>query len=62
MSGKTLSRVSFIPAYINNNSEPEILYSNDKRFAEVVNYINNISKDQGLNSTFTIEGNEGVII
>jgi poly-gamma-glutamate capsule biosynthesis protein CapA/YwtB (metallophosphatase superfamily) len=62
VSGKTLSRVSFIPAYINNNSEPEILSSNDKRFAEVVYYINNISKDQGLNTTYTIEGNEGVII
>jgi poly-gamma-glutamate capsule biosynthesis protein CapA/YwtB (metallophosphatase superfamily) len=62
VSDKAVSRVSFLPAYINKTGEPEILTSKDKRFVEVVDYMREISRDQGLNTEFTQDGNEVLII
>jgi hypothetical protein len=61
VANKTVSKVSFLPTYINKASEPEILTPQDKRFDEVVEYMKEISIDQGLNTKFTIEGNEVVV-
>jgi hypothetical protein len=61
ISGKTISKVSFLPTYINKRSEPEILSSDDTRFAEVLQYVKDISQDQGLNTGFTVKGNEIII-
>jgi hypothetical protein len=55
---KRIERVSFLPVYINTQSEPELLPVHDKRFHEVVLYMNDITKDQKLNTRYTIEGDE----
>jgi hypothetical protein len=61
MGNKAIKKVSFLPAIINNKAEPEVLAPADKRFAEVCNYMEDISKDQGLNFKFSIEGDEVVV-
>ena len=61
ISGNNISQVSFLPIYINNRGEPELLLPDDARFSEVVNYVNEISADQGLRTEYTIDGNEVVI-
>jgi poly-gamma-glutamate capsule biosynthesis protein CapA/YwtB (metallophosphatase superfamily) len=61
ISNKAISRVSFLPVYINKKSEPEILVSKDKRFGEVLGYMQEISRDQGLDTEYTIDGDEIVI-
>lgn len=58
---KAIHRVSFLPAYLNIRSEPEVLSSRDKKFEEVVEYVKEITKDQGLDSSFIIDGDEVVI-
>ncbi|MFC1864096.1 hypothetical protein ACFL1Z_09125 [Thermodesulfobacteriota bacterium] len=58
---KDIHCVSFLPAYLNAGSEPEVLDSQDKRFEEVVEYMKGITLDQGLGTAFVIEGDEVVI-
>ncbi len=62
ISNKAISKVSFLPAYINKKGEPEILVSKDERFGEVLRYMKEISRDQGLNTEYTVDGDEVVII
>jgi poly-gamma-glutamate synthesis protein (capsule biosynthesis protein) len=50
--------VSLLPTYINKQSQPEVLTSKDDRFGEVVRYIQEITRDQGLDTNYTIEGDE----
>jgi poly-gamma-glutamate capsule biosynthesis protein CapA/YwtB (metallophosphatase superfamily) len=59
--GKKVDRVSFLPVYITPEGEPEILNSNDARFNDVMNYMKDISADQGLTTEFTVKGNEVVV-
>ncbi|MFC2065890.1 CapA family protein [Chloroflexota bacterium] len=61
ISDKKIAGVSFLPAMINPQAEPEILPREDKRFDEVVNYMKDISENQDLNVKYTIKGNEVVI-
>jgi poly-gamma-glutamate synthesis protein (capsule biosynthesis protein) len=61
ISGNTISRVSFLPVYINKTSEPEIMQPNDTRFGEIVNYMKEISIDQGIHTEYIIDGNEVVV-
>jgi poly-gamma-glutamate capsule biosynthesis protein CapA/YwtB (metallophosphatase superfamily) len=61
VSNKAVSKVSFLPVYINKASEPEILTPQDKRFGEVVSYVEEISRDQGLKTNFIVEGSEVII-
>jgi len=61
ISNKAISKVSFLPAYINKKGEPEILVSKDERFSEVLRYMKEISRDQGLSTEYTIDGDEIVI-
>ena len=56
-----IERVSFLPAYINRNAEPEIMLPEDNRFDEVIKYMRQITQSQGLNSTYTVKGTEVVI-
>ena len=61
ISGKKIKRVSFLPAIINQQAEPEILTSGDKRFSEIVKYMTDISRDQGIDTEYVVEGDEVVI-
>jgi poly-gamma-glutamate synthesis protein (capsule biosynthesis protein) len=51
-------QVSFLPTYINRNSQPELLAAGDPRFSEVVDYMRTITDDQALNGRFVVTGDE----
>jgi poly-gamma-glutamate capsule biosynthesis protein CapA/YwtB (metallophosphatase superfamily) len=61
ISNKAVSKVSFLPAYINKRGEPEVLVSKDERFGEVFRYMEEISRDQGLDTKYTIDGDEVIV-
>ena len=61
ISNKEIKKVSVLPTYINKESQPEILDSNDKRFAEVVKYMEQITRDQGLDTKYIIDRDEIII-
>jgi poly-gamma-glutamate synthesis protein (capsule biosynthesis protein) len=61
IADKRIKNVSFMPVYINKRSQPEVLVSSDRRFIEVAQYVEDITRDQGLNTRFKIEGNDVVI-
>ncbi len=58
---KKLTRVSFLPVYINKNAEPEVLARQDKKFDEVVSYMKDITEDQKLNAKYRVDGDEVVV-
>jgi poly-gamma-glutamate capsule biosynthesis protein CapA/YwtB (metallophosphatase superfamily) len=58
---KRIKRISFLPVYLTVGSEPEILKSGDERFEDVVRYIDEITSDQGINTSFALEGDEVII-
>lgn len=60
-SKKKVEQVSFLPTYINKQSQPEILTSNDERFKEVIKYIEEMSKNQNLNVRLSVVNNEVII-
>jgi poly-gamma-glutamate capsule biosynthesis protein CapA/YwtB (metallophosphatase superfamily) len=51
-------RVAVLPTWIVETAEPIILKNGDPRFAQVVDYLRDISLSQGLGVTLTIEGDE----
>jgi poly-gamma-glutamate synthesis protein (capsule biosynthesis protein) len=61
LSNKSIKKVSFLPAYVNKQSQPEILNSQDERFGEVVRYMEEISRNQGLDTQYVVEGDEVLI-
>jgi len=58
---KGINKVSFLPVIINQHGEPEIPAPGDTRFGEVVDYIEDITRDQGLNTRFAVKDNEVII-
>lgn len=61
ISNKAIRSVSFLPTYINKQSQPEVLISKDERFGEVVGYMEEISRDQGLSANYAIDGDKVII-
>jgi len=61
IADKQIKQVSFLPTYINKQSQPEVLAPDDRRFGEVIGYIEEISADQGLEVNFTVQGDEVII-
>jgi poly-gamma-glutamate capsule biosynthesis protein CapA/YwtB (metallophosphatase superfamily) len=57
-----VKRVALLPAYVNRQSQPEILSARDPRFAEVADYLDAITRDQGLSARFERQGDELVIV
>ncbi len=62
ISGKGIERVSFLPCMINQASQPEPLSRDDKRSDEVYQYMEWVCKDQGLDTKFSREGDEVVVL
>jgi hypothetical protein len=62
INDKKIKKVSFLPVIINQQAEPEILSPGDKRLGEIVKYMADITKDQGLDTRYVVEGNEVIII
>lgn len=56
-----VQKVSFLPCYINSKKEPEILLRQDPQSQAVVDYVEEISRSQGLNTEFVREGDEVVV-
>ncbi|MBI4332832.1 MAG: CapA family protein [Chloroflexi bacterium] len=56
---KGVHRVSFLPGFINQKAEPELLSRSDPRFDEVLNYIGPFCKDLG--TALSVEGDEVVV-
>ena len=61
ISNRQIKRVSFLPIYINKQSQPEVLLSGDQRFGEVIGYLEEISRDQGLETRYTVQGDEVIV-
>ena len=53
-----IKKVSYIPCYINEDSEPQIYTHDSPRGKEVFNYIEKISKSQNLATKFSWEADE----
>jgi hypothetical protein len=62
ISNKKIKKVSFLPTIINQQAEPEILGSGDRRFGEIVKYMEDITRDQGLDTKYKVKGDEVIII
>ncbi len=58
---RRIRRISFLPVYISAGSEPEILNAGDERFEDVVQYVDEITKNQGIHTRFVREDDEVVI-
>jgi poly-gamma-glutamate synthesis protein (capsule biosynthesis protein) len=61
INNKEINRLSFLPAYINNKAEPEILTPENGRFGEVVRCMEEITEDQGLATRYTVDGDEVIV-
>jgi poly-gamma-glutamate capsule biosynthesis protein CapA/YwtB (metallophosphatase superfamily) len=61
IKNKKIKRVSFLPTIINKQAEPEILASEDKRFGEIVKYMEEITRDQELDTEYTLSGDEVIV-
>jgi poly-gamma-glutamate synthesis protein (capsule biosynthesis protein) len=61
ISSREIKRVSFLPTYINRQSQPEVLTSKDNRFTEVVEYMQKITADEELDTSYTVDGDEVII-
>jgi hypothetical protein len=57
-----LARVSYIPCYINEKSEPVIQKRSDSYGQQVFDYIKNISESEKLNVHFAWEGDEVLVL
>ncbi|MBI2957431.1 MAG: CapA family protein [Chloroflexi bacterium] len=58
IEGKAIRRVSYLPAYINPDLEPEVVARKDKRAREVFNYVQQISEHEDLAVSFSWKGGE----
>jgi hypothetical protein len=61
IEGGKIKKVSYIPCYINEETEPEIVTSSDIKGKRVFNYMRKISRSQNLDTKFVWEGDEVVI-
>jgi len=52
IAGKRIQSTSLLPVYIDRQSRPEILVENDRRFAEVQEYLERITREAELNGNF----------
>lgn len=56
-----LAEVYFHPVRINQRAQPVSVTSADGEFTEILNYIREISRDQGFNTEFQVAGNRVLI-
>jgi poly-gamma-glutamate synthesis protein (capsule biosynthesis protein) len=56
-----LQRVALLPAYVNRQSQPTILQAADPLFAEVTEYLREMTAEAGLNGRYDQQGDELVI-
>lgn len=56
-----IKRVSYIPCYVNQETQPEIVKRSDPKGQEIFDYIEKISRSQNLPTEFVWEGDEVLI-
>ena len=61
ISDKRVEKVSFLPVMINERSQPQICPRADERSDQVLEYIEKVGKDQGLDTKFSWDGDEVVV-
>jgi hypothetical protein len=57
-----VKRVSYIPCYERDDKEPEIVKRSDPRGQDVFNYVEEISRSEGLNVHFEWDGDEVLVL
>lgn len=58
---KKIQKVTYIPAYIRPNYEPEVVTRQDPKAQDVFNYVDQISEEEELNVSFSWEGDEVLV-
>jgi poly-gamma-glutamate capsule biosynthesis protein CapA/YwtB (metallophosphatase superfamily) len=61
VEGKRITRVGFVPCYINPTGQPEPLSAEHERFVEVADYLREISLAAGFRTRFEQDGDEIVV-
>lgn len=62
LTKKGIEKVSFLPVMINRQGQPEVVGRDDPRSAEVLKYMEWLCQDQSLNTRFSREKDEVVIV
>ena len=58
IAGGRLERVFLLPVMINKRAQPRILPKSDPEFDVVLSYLKEITASQGINTRFSVEGDE----
>ncbi|MFH1087605.1 MAG: CapA family protein [Chloroflexota bacterium] len=61
VSSKGIEKVSFLPVLINKEAQPVVMRQKDAAFGEIVEYLDRISKEAGLDASLSPEGDEVVV-
>jgi poly-gamma-glutamate synthesis protein (capsule biosynthesis protein) len=61
IADKNIQQISYIPCYINQNAEPEVLTRKDPRAQEVFDYVKSISDYENLKVNFSWLGDEVLV-
>ena len=61
ISDRRINRISFLPTFINKQSQPQTLSASDARFNQVLAYVEEITRNQGLDTGFTVQGDEVLV-
>lgn len=61
VENKKISSVSYLPAYLPEDGAPYVVDGDDPMFQQICDYMVKITKDQGLDTVYTREGNEIVL-
>jgi poly-gamma-glutamate capsule biosynthesis protein CapA/YwtB (metallophosphatase superfamily) len=61
ISEKKVQKVTFLPALVNEDSQPRFLSTKEKEFNEVIEYMVKISRKEGIDTKYRHEGDEVVI-
>ena len=62
VKGRRITRVGFLPCYINPSGQPEPLSPDHDRFEEVVGYVEEITAAAGLSTEFQRDGSELLVL
>ena len=59
---KKISEVSFIPVQLDDDSNPRTLTMDDPEFMEIVHYMEDITKDQSLDTEYEVDNGEVYVL
>ncbi len=60
-SKKGVQKVGFRPTFINHQNQAEVLKAKDPRFNGVIDYVTRVSREQKMDTQFSVEGDQVVI-